>query len=161
MKQIFLSLGSNRGEREILIDESVRIISERIGTVVKRSSLYETEPWGFSDEIPFLNQVVEVATMMLPHDILREIERIELLMGRERLVEQGYQPRTLEGDILFYDSEVIQTDLLQIPHRHLHNRKFVLLPMQEIAPQFLHPVLGLTVSELLAKCSDDTAVVKV
>jgi 2-amino-4-hydroxy-6-hydroxymethyldihydropteridine diphosphokinase len=161
MKRIFLSLGSNRGEREILIEESVRIISERIGTVVRRSSLYETESWGFVDQIPFLNQVVEVATMMLPHDILREIERIELLMGRERLVEQGYQPRTLDVDILFYDSEVIHTDLLQIPHRHLHNRKFVLLPMQEIAPQFMHPVFGKTVTELLSSCDDSTKVVKV
>lgn len=156
MKHVFLSLGSNRGERMILIEESVKIIFERIGTILHRSSLYETAPWGFEDEIPFLNQVVEVATMMFPHDILREIGRIELLMGRERSVEQGYQPRTLDIDILFYDDIIIHSRELIIPHIHLHERKFVLLPLCEIAPEFIHPVMHKTVRELMSECTDKT-----
>jgi 2-amino-4-hydroxy-6-hydroxymethyldihydropteridine diphosphokinase len=158
----FLSLGSNRGTRLRLLEEATWVISTRIGSVVAQSSVYESAPWGFQDDTPFLNMVLEVATNLEPVEILGEIQSIEMGLGRvhELKPEQKYAPRTMDIDILFYDQLVVEQKDLVIPHLHLHERKFVLVPLCEIAPYFVHPVLGETIERLLRACKDPLTVTR-
>jgi 2-amino-4-hydroxy-6-hydroxymethyldihydropteridine diphosphokinase len=159
----FLGLGSNRGIRRQLLEEATWMISARIGTIVSQSSVYESEPWGFRDETPFLNMVVEIATFLEPEEILAEIMVIEDGLGRVRDPKSGqrYSPRKMDIDILFYDQAVIETETLVIPHLHVQERRFVLVPLCEIAPYFVHPVFGQTMERLLRACTDKSPVRKV
>ena len=139
------------------------LISERIVAPIQTSSLYESDPWGFKDPTPFYNMVVEIKTVLSPKGILKEIREIESALGRTRAVcatrradgnKKIYEPRTIDIDILFYDSKIINLDDLMIPHPRLHERKFILIPMAEIAPDFIHPVLKKTIGDLLTSCHD-------
>ncbi len=121
------------------------------------SNIYETEPWGVEDQNRYLNQVVKMETVLKPQELLDTIHLIEAKCGRKR-GKKRYESRTLDIDILFYDSIILLTEKLTIPHPLLHQRLFVLVPMSELAPDFRHPVLGKTITELTVKC-DDTCIV--
>ena len=156
MEHIFLLTGSNIGKTEKHLLLAKKIIAERIGSVVHQSSVYKTEPWGNKEQQDFLNQVLEVQTTLLPEDVLKQVLSIEQEMGRNRLQKWG--PRIIDIDILFYGDVIIKTEHLTVPHPLLHERKFTLLPLTEIAPGFIHPVMLKTVNELLIECADTSLV---
>lgn len=158
MKKVYLGIGSNLGDREANLKGAVESIGESIGLVVKSSSVYETEPWGFNSEDKFLNMVLEVETDLSPSDVLNTIHQIETKLGRIR-GEVQYSSRVIDIDIIFYeDLKIIEKNLI-IPHPLMYERKFVLIPFCDIAPDFLHPVLKRTIASLLNSCRDKTEVV--
>lgn len=146
MPQVYLSLGTNLGERLDNLATARAMLSPDV-RVEKLSSVYETAPWGYSDQANFYNQVLLGKTMLTPLRLLNKLKRIEKMMGREQTFRYG--PRVIDLDILFYESRIINTKRLQIPHPRLQERAFVLVPLVEIAPDFVHPQLGLTVQALL------------
>ncbi|MDR0560023.1 MAG: 2-amino-4-hydroxy-6-hydroxymethyldihydropteridine diphosphokinase [Prevotellaceae bacterium] len=148
LHSVFFLNGSNLGDRIRFLEIAEQSLCQHIGRLVARSSVYESEPWGFSAEQNFLNQVLIIETELNPHEILETAGKIETENGRIRS-GNGYSSRTLDIDILYYDSLILNTPDLQIPHRRLHERRFALLPLCEIAPQFLHPVLKLTSEQML------------
>jgi 2-amino-4-hydroxy-6-hydroxymethyldihydropteridine diphosphokinase len=150
---LYLLLGSNLGDRKKQLDRAADLIMEMIGPVVMRSSVYETEPWGFTSDDLFLNAALECRTSLSPVEVLHRIESIEKLFGRER-PGTGYSSRIIDIDILFYEGLVMDLERLKIPHPRLQERRFVLVPLDEIAHSFVHPVSGKTVGELLRDCSD-------
>jgi 2-amino-4-hydroxy-6-hydroxymethyldihydropteridine diphosphokinase len=151
--RIYLLLGSNLGERKELMDQAVSLVIERIGPVIQRSSFYETEPWGFSSDALFLNRALQVQTSFSPREVMQNIDGIENKLGRERSGRE-YSSRTIDIDILFYDDIVLKEEHLEIPHPRLQERRFVLVPLDEIAPDLVHPVFRKTVRELLKDCTD-------
>ena len=155
-KACFLCLGGNEGDRLQLLRESLTAIERQVGQITAISSVYETAPWGMTGP-DFLNQVVRVMTLLDAESVLTEIHAIERSLGRAR-TGTGYQSRPVDIDLLFFGNELIRTPRLEVPHPHLEKRKFVLVPLSEIAPGFVHPALGLTVTELLDRCTDGTAV---
>jgi len=153
----FLLLGSNLGDRIRYLGEAIRMVKEMGNSVVAGSSVYETEPWGFISGDYFLNMVVELRTGMSPEGILNMIKIIETALGRCRSAEK-YRSRTIDLDILFYNDMIIAIPGLIIPHPLIAERRFVLVPMNEIAPGFNHPVLNKSVSLLLEECKDRSEV---
>jgi 2-amino-4-hydroxy-6-hydroxymethyldihydropteridine diphosphokinase len=145
---IFLALGSNLGDREANLQAAKDKMTCRI-VVVQESPIYITPPWGYEDQPDFLNQVIQISTCLEPHDLLFYLKGIEDEMGREATFRYG--PRLIDLDILFYGQRVIQEDALQIPHPRLHERAFVLVPLNAIVPDFVHPVLGETIRDLLSR----------
>jgi len=149
MAIVYLSLGSNRGDRAALLEEAYAQIETTIGSITARSPVFETAPWGFDSPHMFLNACAAVETTMSPSDCLVHINRIEKRLGRTRTAKSGYSDRTMDIDILFYDNLICETAELVIPHPHLHKRLFVLEPLVTIAPDLKHPVLHQTMSNLL------------
>lgn len=145
---VFLGIGSNLGEKEKNIETAILLISDCLGHVSKASSLYYSKPQGFSSANEFVNVVVVLETQLCPDDLLIKIQQIERDMGRVRIDGTRYSDRVIDIDILLYDSIVLSTKHLQIPHPRMSERGFVLLPISEVAPLRLHPVLGETMSEL-------------
>jgi 2-amino-4-hydroxy-6-hydroxymethyldihydropteridine diphosphokinase len=178
MKEVFILLGSNRGDRKGFISNAIEMIERQAGAVIMQSSLYETEPWGFKDSTRFLNHVVEIDTNLRPEELLEQMLAIEVKLGRIRPFDAcgcgiptilstdkesgnngtGYAGRTIDLDILFYGPQLVFTDTLMIPHPRLHERRFTLEPMNELAPEFIHPLLKKTISVLLRDCKDHTKV---
>ena len=152
MSTVYIGIGSNLGDREKHIEDATRRVRELPGVVeVRGSSLYETEPVGGPPQGPFLNGALCVETALEPLDLLRGLQAIEAGLKRERVVKWG--PRTIDLDILLFDDLVLQTPDLIIPHPLMHERDFVLRPLNEIAPDVVHPVLELTTAELLSELS--------
>ena len=144
---VYLGLGSNVGDREEYIEQSVFLLEKNPSiTVTRRSTNYETEAEGGGDQPPFINAAVEIKTTLAPQKLLEVCQEIEAALGRERELEWG--PRTIDIDILLYNGQIISDEKLQIPHPLLHERLFVLKPLREIAPNVLHPVLEKTVDSL-------------
>lgn len=160
MKKVFLGIGSNLGDREACLKSAIECIRETIGTVVRTSSVYETEPWGFSSDNLFLNMVVEVETALKPSGLLGRMLMIEARMGRLRS-GKGYSSRLIDLDILLYGNKILNTKSLVIPHPRLHERRFVLVPLCEIVPDFVHPVLKKDIKTLLKECTDKSKILKV
>ncbi len=148
MKTVYLSLGSNMGDREQMLAEARKHLSEAGVDIQRASSIYETEPMDLKDQRSFLNQVVEAWTELFPLQLLGRLQKIELALGRKRLVAKG--PRTLDIDILLFGGFVIESLNLEVPHPRMQERRFVLEPMVELAPDLRHPVSRLTMKELLA-----------
>ena len=155
---VILLLGSNlNGPLQFLIKAKDQIIN-KIGPVIKESSIYESEPWGFEDPNVFLNQVITVDSKLSASEILYIIHQIEESLGRKRNMRGGYKSRTIDIDILFFGDQVIENKELMIPHKLMHKRKFTLLPLQEIEPNMVHPVLNKTITELVNDCEDTSDV---
>jgi 2-amino-4-hydroxy-6-hydroxymethyldihydropteridine diphosphokinase len=153
MKKItFLLLGSNLGDRKKNLSTARNAIEISVGDVLKASSIYETGAWGKTNQPDFLNQALKVQTTLSPEDLLVEILKIEVTMGRRRDVHWG--ERTIDIDILLYETAIISLPSLTIPHPQLQNRRFALEPLAEIGGAEIHPVLGLTIQQILEKCSD-------
>jgi 2-amino-4-hydroxy-6-hydroxymethyldihydropteridine diphosphokinase len=160
MKTAFLGIGTNLGNRENNLRDAVIRIEEYIGRVAAFSSVYETEPWGFLTKDEFLNMVVKVETELTPSGLLGRILMIESLLGRSRS-EKQYSSRLIDIDILLYEELVIDEVSLKIPHPLMHDRKFVLVPLNDIEPALIHPVFNQTISSLLDKCRDKSKVKKI
>lgn len=150
MKDVYLSLGTNLGEREINLSRAEVLISQRIGQVILSSSNYQTKPVDFVSQNDFINKVILVQTNLSPLNILEATKKIECLLGREKKSHNGlYSDRTIDIDILYMDNEIIDFRDIQIPHPRLHERLFVLEPLNEIAPSFRHPILQKNTSEMI------------
>ena len=154
MHSVYLGLGSNIGDKEALLQTAIHQIEKQIGNVVSQSAFYVTTPWGFSSENNFLNAALCVQTELLPRQVMEVTQDIERRLGRKRKATAGgYTDRTIDIDILLYDNLVISDssetgESLIIPHPLMTQREFVLLPLAEIAPTLVHPVLGKTMEEL-------------
>ena len=159
MTTIYLLLGSNLGDRSGLLAQATAYLAQAIGPVQHHSSLYETAPWGVTDQPAFLNQVLCFQTTLSPEGLLGATQEVETLLQRTR--HQKWGARTIDVDILYYGSDCIQTATLSVPHPHLHERRFTMVPLVEIAPEFVHPRLQLTNLQLLEQCEDTGEVVKV
>lgn len=152
MATAYLSLGSNLGDRLRLIQEAVAALTVEAGPVTALSSLYETEPWGFSSPHRFLNVALALETTLSPETLLAVTQRIERDLGRtHKSVDGRYADRTIDIDLLFVGDAVLDTSALTLPHPRLHLRRFVLEPLCEIAPDLCHPLLRKSVSQLLAE----------
>jgi len=156
--KVTLILGGNRGDRELLLNAAVKSITDR-NTLLLKSSVYETEAWGGIAEGPFLNQVIQVKSSFDPMTFLGFIQKIEIDLGRRR--DEHWGDRTMDIDVLFWNDRFIDTPELKIPHPYMSQRKFVLVPLTEILPEFVHPVLGKSTLELLKECQDQSEVRKV
>lgn len=147
--RVFLSLGTNLGDKEENLREAIFLLS-KVGKIVYQSRFYEFAPWGFSSENLFLNMALEMQTELSPEELLDEILKIEKTLGREKKTQNGnYSDRKIDIDILFFNSQVFENERLVIPHPLISEREFVLEPLAEIAPNFIHPKFNISIAELL------------
>ena len=145
-----LLLGTNLGNRELLLQRAREGIGKYCGRIIKASQIYETEPWGFEADVFFLNQALLIETTLSPIELLNQCLDIEDVLGRVRARgAERYSSRNIDIDILFYDDVVRETHELTVPHPRLHLRKFALEPLAEVAPEWRHPVLGFTIGEMM------------
>ena len=159
MNSTYLLLGSNMGNSTELLSNANEQIENKIGPLLLQSNLYATAAWGYTSQPNFLNQVIKVATNLEAAKTLETILSIEKKMGRIRTVKNA--PRIIDIDILFFNNEIINRSDLIVPHPEIQNRRFVLTPLHEIAPQMIHPVLNKTIEQLLLQCPDHLAVKKI
>jgi 2-amino-4-hydroxy-6-hydroxymethyldihydropteridine diphosphokinase len=161
MNEAYLCLGGNLGNCLITFKEACGYIEQKVGKIKRYSSVYQSQAWGMSDAPDFYNQAIKLETKLSAQELISTLLGIEKILGRERAEQiQGYQNRIIDIDVLFFNDEVIKTNTLEIPHPRLHLRKFVLEPLHEIAPNYVHPLLHKSVSELLALCVDKGQVKK-
>ena len=147
MKTVYLSLGSNLGDRERILKAALEAMPAAGVEVTRTSSLYETEPLEMRDQHWFLNLIAECRTDLFPVQLLRRLQKIELQLGRRRTIPKG--PRTIDIDIILYERAIVRTTFLQIPHARFRERRFVLAPLKELAPDLRDPVTRRTISDLL------------
>ncbi|HWB24489.1 MAG TPA: 2-amino-4-hydroxy-6-hydroxymethyldihydropteridine diphosphokinase [Chitinophagaceae bacterium] len=155
----YLLTGSNLGDRFTYLNNAAALIQECCGVIQKSSSFYQTAAWGFTDQPDFYNQALQLHTALQPPQLMQELLRIEEGMGRKRDIKMG--PRIIDIDILLVENTIIHTPLLTVPHPFLAERRFALVPLAEIAPGAIHPVLHKTVQQLLLECPDALDVNKI
>jgi 2-amino-4-hydroxy-6-hydroxymethyldihydropteridine diphosphokinase len=158
MSTAYLLIGGNLGNRTTYLQQAISLIEQYCGNIVHSSAIYETAAWGVTDQPSFYNQALAVQTRLEPEALMRALLQIEEEMGRKRTIKMG--PRIIDLDILLIDDKVISTGLLTLPHPALPFRRFALLPLCEIAPAIIHPVLHRSVSRLLEECTDELDVQK-
>ncbi|MEO8770027.1 MAG: 2-amino-4-hydroxy-6-hydroxymethyldihydropteridine diphosphokinase [Ferruginibacter sp.] len=159
MNKTYLLLGSNMGNSKQQLSDAQKNIKKNIGKIIRQSNLYQTAAWGKTDQPDFINKVVVVETKLTAAETMNSILSIEKNMGRIRTLKNA--PRIIDIDILFFNKDIINTKLLTIPHPFIHERRFVLVPLNELSSRFIHPVLGKTVSQLLKDCPDKLDVKKI
>ena len=160
MNKAVLLLGSNLGDGQLLFQQVISLIDERLGKLEIQSALYQSPPWGFEHENDFINQVLIMNTEKDAEEVLQSCLQIEVDLGRKRTA-QGCGARTIDIDVLFVNDEVMETGSLVLPHPRLHLRKFTLLPLVELIPDFVHPTLQKSIQELLVACEDNSEVRKI
>ncbi len=153
MEQLYLLLGGNLGDKQRIFSETERLIGRQLGKILKKSHVYETEPWGFESDNMFWNQAMIVETSLSETECLHTIHQIEKQVGRIRYNQQ-YSSRIIDIDIIFYNDRVINTEELEIPHPRMVDRNFVLVPLSEIESDKIHPVYEKTIRQLLDECND-------
>ena len=158
MNIVYLQLGSNLGEREQLLSSAIKLINERVGKVNVSSQIYESTPWRVDGQEKYLNQIIKIKTLFSPEKTLDSILKIETDLGRLRIEKWG--ERLIDIDIIFFNNEIIENSNLCIPHKHMHERNFVLAPLNEIAADVIHPKYKKTVSDLFNESTDTEKVVK-
>ncbi len=159
MNKIFLITGGNIGNRKKNLETAAALIEKRVGEIVNHSKIYETEAWGITDQPSFYNQVLLIESKFSAKEVLDLILNIETEMGRKRTVKNA--ARIIDIDILFFNNSIVNEQNLIIPHPEIANRKFVLLPLNEIAPQMVHPVLRKTIKDLLFENGDQLKVIAI
>lgn len=150
---VYIELGGNQGNRIALINKAKTTLEKNDCKILNQSSIYETPPWGFNAEQNFYNQVIQIETKKTAYELLEILMDIETKLGRIRN-KVRYSSRTIDLDILFFNNEIINDENLIIPHERLHLRNFVLIPLNEIAPQLKHPIFNVTINDLLKSCND-------
>ena len=158
MNKTYLLLGSNMGNSKRQLSKAIGLIEKQIGKIVRQSGLYATAAWGNTNQPDFLNQVIIVQTKLTAVQTMQSILQIEKEMGRLRTVKNA--PRIIDIDILFFNKEIINTAELTVPHPQLQNRRFVLVPLNELSPNFKHPVLKKNIHQLFIHCHDKLNVKK-
>ena len=158
MNKAYLLTGGNLGDKVRNLEHAKELIGTHCGSITKFSSIYKTSAWGNTDQPNFLNQALEVHTSLNAKQLIRHILKIEKLMGRVR--KEKYGPRIIDVDILMFNEEQYNYSFLKLPHPEMQNRRFALLPLAEIAPNIMHPVLKKTVEKLLEECLDKLEVEK-
>lgn len=158
MQKVYLGIGSNLGDRIGYFSTTLKVLESSVGKVVLKSSIYETKAWGKEDEADYLNMVILVETNLKPEELLKQTQQIEVKLGRTKKEKWG--SRTIDIDILFYDDIIFRSEALEIPHPLIYMRKFVLLPLVEIASDFVHPVFKSTIRNLYSNCEDQLIVEK-
>ena len=159
MSKVYLSIGSNKGNRSVLINKAIDEIDKKVGIIISRSSIYQSKSWGF-DSNDFYNLCLLIDTDIMPKSLLINLKKIEKSMGRED-IDGSYSDRFIDIDILFYDNITTDSEDLKIPHPKIEIRKFVLVPMLEIADDYVHPILNKTIKELYNDCSDQDIPLKI
>jgi 2-amino-4-hydroxy-6-hydroxymethyldihydropteridine diphosphokinase len=155
----FILLGTNLGDRRANLFQAIDLLSCFVGDIIQESSIYETSPWGVSHQPNYFNQVVQFETDLDAEELLLTTQQIEEKMGRED--KGNMQPRIIDIDILYIDNQVLNKKNLKIPHPEIPNRRFTLIPLVEIAPNFIHPIMQKTNADLLKICKDTLAVTKI
>ena len=158
VSSVFISLGGNLGNTREIFKNAYAEIEKKLGPITKKSSIYQTAAWGPIPQPDFLNQVLCLSTEILPEQMMVILLDIEKSMGRIR--EERWGPRVIDLDILFYEDEIHTTELLQLPHPEIENRRFVLIPLVEIAADKIHPISKKTIADILAETKDDTEVIR-
>ena len=159
MSKVYLSIGSNKGNRSVLINKAIDEIEKKVGIIISRSSIYQSKSWGF-DSNDFYNLCLLIDTDIMPKSLLINLKKIEKSMGRED-IDGSYSDRFIDIDVLFYDNIITDSEDLKIPHPKIEIRKFVLVPMLEIADDYVHPILNKTIKELYNDCSDQDIPLKI
>ena len=157
MHKVFLGIGGNIGNKQANFHKVYTIVEKELGKIILSSSVYETPPWGFHAKENFWNQVIVISTQLTPENLLAKSNFIEKVFGRSHNKNQ-YSSREMDIDILYYDDLYIETETLIIPHQKIHQRMFVLVPLNEIAPNFKHPLFRLTNFEMLKNCKDESII---
>jgi len=160
MVKLYLLLGGNLGDKSLVFKQTTRLLNEWVGEITRQSHIYETEPWGFESSDMFWNQVLELSVSISPQEVLNLTQQIEHQLGRTRETQQ-YDSRIIDIDILFYGDQIISLDNLTIPHPRIQDRKFALVPLNEIASELNHPVLQKSIGQLLLECTDPLRVERV
>jgi len=158
MNDVYLLIGGNMGDRMANLANARNSINIDCGHITASSSIYETEAWGYKEQPAFLNQALAIETTLEAEKLLEEILKIEIALGRKREIPLG--PRIIDIDIIYYNDEIINSSALTIPHPSMSARKFVLIPLAEIAPAYIHPILLKTNEVLLKECGDSSVVYK-
>ncbi len=159
MIELYILLGGNLGDKQLIFSETRKRLAGQLGTISRQSAIYETEPWGFESNDMFWNQALEIKTELTPEQVLTQTRAIENELGRIRK-EKQYDSRLIDIDILFFGNRIIDTKNLVIPHPRIQDRKFVLVPLAEIASELVHPVFQKTIEQLIDECTDQLSVKK-
>lgn len=157
---VYLSLGTNLGDRFINLQDAINTINNKIGAILKISSIYKTPSWGFNGN-DFYNICIKISTFLDAYTLIDSLLKIETELGRQRTAKIGYENRNIDIDILLYNNDIIKTEKLIVPHQKMLDRKFVLIPLLEIAPTIYHPVENKTISTCLKNCRDTSEIEKI